>query len=71
LSKLLYGTYLGGRNIDYARASTVDAHGTIYVVGEVKSTNWPTRHALQRSYGGGDSDGALAKFISSVGTPSQ
>jgi hypothetical protein len=66
LSKLLYGTYLGGRNIDYGRASTVDAHGTIYVAGEVKSTNWATRDALQRSYGGGDSDGALAKFISST-----
>jgi Beta-propeller repeat len=71
LSKLLYGTYLGGRNIDYARASTVDAHGTIYVAGEVKSTNWPTRDALQRSHGDGASDGALAKFTSSISIRSQ
>jgi Beta-propeller repeat len=62
LSTLLYGTYLGGNNIDYGRASTVDANGNIYVAGEVKSTNWPTRNALQGSYGGGDSDGAVAKF---------
>jgi hypothetical protein len=66
LSKLLYSTYLGANNIDYGRASTVDANGNVYVVGEVKSTNWPARNASQNSYGGGDTDGAIAKFTSNL-----
>lgn len=59
LGDLLYGTFFGGSDLDYARALAGDAHGTLVVAGQTRSTNWPVTAAVQAHLGGGY-DGALA-----------
>ncbi|HEV2764446.1 MAG TPA: SBBP repeat-containing protein, partial [Pyrinomonadaceae bacterium] len=50
---LSYATYLGGSNVDEARAVAVDHQGNAYVVGTTVSTNFPvTPGAFQTSLGG-------------------
>ncbi len=49
---LIYATYLGGRQVDYARAIALDAAGTAYVVGETFSTDFPTNSPLQPTNAG-------------------
>ena len=50
---LSYSTYLGGSDIDSAKALAVDSHGSAYLVGQTDSRNFPTAHALQPALGGG------------------
>jgi hypothetical protein len=53
--RFVFSTLLGG--------SVNDAAGNIFVVGETGSRDFPvTPNALQRTYGGGQNDGALAVF---------
>jgi hypothetical protein len=44
---LEYGTYLGGSADDQVRSIVVDGGGSIYVVGDTFSTDFPTRNAYQ------------------------
>lgn len=60
-SAIAYATYLGGANIDNARAVALDTSGGLIAVGEVSSTNWPTRNPVQTANGGGTFDGGVAK----------
>jgi hypothetical protein len=53
---LEYSTYLGGDNDDFAGGIAVDAAGNAYIVGLTKSTNFPTRNALQTQNAGGYDD---------------
>lgn len=54
---LIYSTYLGGSNSDFAQAVAVDAIGDAYVIGTTSSTDFPTvAGAFQMQYGGGSSD---------------
>lgn len=69
LQKMIYGSYLGGGQLDYGRAATIDAVGNIYVVGMTKSSGWPTLSPVQSTLGGGW-DGVLAKFTVAAGGPS-
>jgi len=41
-SALVYSTYLGGSDRDYARGIAVDSAGSAYVTGETHSTDFPT-----------------------------
>jgi hypothetical protein len=59
---LLYSTYLGGSNRDHGREIAVDADGNASVAGFTVSTNFPTRNALQRNFGGGFDDAFVAKL---------
>ncbi|HEX6716883.1 MAG TPA: SBBP repeat-containing protein [Pyrinomonadaceae bacterium] len=60
---LLYSTYLGGTNIDLARAVAVDSTGKAYLVGETASADFPTRDAFQTiDIGGGNLDLFIAKI---------
>jgi Beta-propeller repeat len=50
---IVYSTYLGGSNSEYAFGLAVDASGNAYVTGNTESTNFPvTPGAFQPSYGG-------------------
>lgn len=64
---VLYATYLGGANDDYAYGLAVDSTGSAYVTGTTNATNnvssFPTTAgALQTSYGGGYYDGFVTKL---------
>ena len=48
---LSYSTYLGGGNDDEADDVAVDSAGSIYVIGETQSTNFPTAAPLQAAHG--------------------
>ena len=51
-SALVYSTYLGGSNYEYARAIAVDSAGNAYVAGMTWSTDFPTMSPFQAVKGG-------------------
>ncbi|MCT4605980.1 MAG: SBBP repeat-containing protein [Marinisporobacter sp.] len=51
-TKLLYATYLGGEGEDEGKGIAVDSGGNAYVVGNTKSSNFPTQNPIQLSFGG-------------------
>ena len=62
-SKPIYSTYLGGTNgLDIGYGITVDSSGDAYVAGAAGSTDFPTNHAIQPTYGGGQSDAFLTEL---------
>jgi hypothetical protein len=59
--KLLYLVRLGGERLDIADRVIVDRRGFAYLTGFTGSLDFPiTPNALQKTYGGGDSDSFLA-----------
>jgi hypothetical protein len=52
-SALLYSTYLGGSEGEQALGIAVDQKGQTYVTGSTISSDFPTKNALQSTYGGG------------------
>ncbi|HEY9283677.1 MAG TPA: SBBP repeat-containing protein, partial [Pyrinomonadaceae bacterium] len=60
-SEVIYSTYLGGGGADQGRGIAVDAAGTAYVVGQT-SGNFPLVAPLDPSFGGGSSDGFVARL---------
>ena len=64
-ASLVYSTYLGGSGADYGYGVAVDALGSAYVTGSTNSTNFPMVNPCQRAFGGGTSDGFVAKLSSS------
>ncbi len=60
-SSLAYSTYLGGSGSDIGNGLVVDANGAAYVIGDTSSTDFPTKNALQQTYGGGGGDGFVVK----------
>jgi uncharacterized repeat protein (TIGR01451 family) len=62
-SGLAYSTYLGGAaDVDRGWGIKVDAAGNAYVVGDTKSSNFPTVNAIQPAYGGGLGDAFVSKL---------
>ena len=62
-SNLIYSTYLGGADDDFATSIVADANGDAYVCGLTSASNFPVTYgALQTSYGGGPFDGFVAKI---------
>ncbi|MFX0064538.1 MAG: SBBP repeat-containing protein [Candidatus Hermodarchaeota archaeon] len=51
--KLIFSTYLGGTGEEIGDAIAIDATGTIIIVGETTSSDFPTLNAYQDSHGGG------------------
>lgn len=64
-TQLVYSTFLGGSNYEYATGIAVDSSGAAYLTGSTNSTNFPTRSPLQPSYAGGGvltGDAFVTKF---------
>ena len=65
---LVYSTFLGGSGGAVLSEHTspggiaVDSSGNIYVTGITGSTNFPTKNALQATYGGGQYDAFVAEI---------
>lgn len=67
LSRLEYGTYLGGSGEEMVLALTVDYDGSVFVGGQTRSSDFPTTAgAFDRTYNGGTSDAFLSKFDTST-----
>jgi hypothetical protein len=45
--RIIYSTYLGGRNGELTTGITVDRHGNAFIVGDTYSTDFPTLHPVQ------------------------
>jgi hypothetical protein len=58
-----YLTYIGGSGTETAAAIALDSSGDAYVTGSTTSTDLPTTTgAVETTYGGGSSDGFVAKL---------
>ena len=55
-SQLIYSTYVGGSGFDYPFRVAVNGDGEASVVGFTNSTDFPTKEALNATYGGGATD---------------
>lgn len=66
-STLVYSTYLGGSDFEYASGVAIDGSGNAYVTGRTFSTNFPTAGAYQ-STNAGSEDAFVTKFNSSGNT---
>jgi RHS repeat-associated protein len=61
--KIVYSTYFGGNGQDIAFGGAVDSAGNTYIAGSTTSTNLVTTAGAPRAaYGGGGSDGFVAKL---------
>jgi hypothetical protein len=60
-SALVYSTYLGGSNYDYAAGIALDNVGDAYIIGTTHSTNFPTQNPVQSTNAGGG-DAFVAKL---------
>ncbi len=62
-SSLVYSTYLGGSGGETGYAIAVDAGGHVYVGGQTLSfQDFPTKAPVQSGYGGGETDGFVARL---------
>jgi len=70
LKKLIYSTYLGGNQDDYAFGIVAMDTYRVYVGGCTRSTDFPvTSDAFQDRFGGGNSDGLIVKLVTDVIPP--
>ncbi|MGH9628473.1 MAG: SBBP repeat-containing protein, partial [Bryobacteraceae bacterium] len=60
--QLVYVTYLGGKGTDTGNSILVDSTGAAYIGGDTMSEDFPTRNAVQHSYGGGADDAFVTKL---------
>jgi len=52
-AKLIYSTYLGGAESDFAQAIAVDSSGSAFVTGSTLSLDFPTKAPIQAAFSGG------------------
>lgn len=63
LSRLDFGSYLGGSGVDLTKVVAVDAAGLIYAAGRTDSVDFPTTAgAFDTTYNGGTSDAFIGLF---------
>ena len=60
-SGLVYSSYLGGDGDEFGSDIAVDIAGSAYLVGETRSSDFPTVDAFQPEFGGGFNDVFIAK----------
>lgn len=61
-SRLIWSTFLGGAGRDTGFGVAVAGDGTVYVSGVTESANFPVARGAQLTYGGGASDGFIARI---------
>lgn len=61
-SKLLYSTFLGGTNVDWANAIAVDASGSAIIAGYTLSADYPAQHPVQTKFAGGARDAFVSRL---------
>ena len=66
---VVHASFLGGSDWDSATAVAVTPDAKAIVVGETKSTNFPTYLPLQSTYGGGKRDAFIAQIDSQQDSP--
>lgn len=65
-SSLVYSTFMGGSGTDSGYAIDVDSSGNAYVTGDTAGGGFPTKNAFQETYGGGEKDAFIAKFLANA-----
>lgn len=60
---LVFSTYLGGEDNDYAFAVAIDNQKNVFLTGQTQSWNFPTVNRYQLSPYGGLSDAFITKFV--------
>ena len=61
-SSLIYSTYLGGINDEYAMCIDIDKSGSAYLTGFTCSVDFPTVNAFDSDFNGNYSDAFVTKF---------
>ncbi|NHJ86643.1 MAG: hypothetical protein FK734_14350 [Asgard group archaeon] len=51
-STIVFSTFVGGSSWEFLNSMTIDSDHYIYACGETESSNYPTVHAYDNSYGG-------------------
>ena len=64
-STLIYSTYLGGSGSDIGSGIAVDTGGDAYLTGATNSTDFPAAGGIQPNFGGGNTDGFVARLDAS------
>ena len=64
-SQTIFATYIGGPAINSLDAIIFDNTGNIVIGGSTSTTGFPIKNGVQSTYGGGRSDGFVAKFAGS------
>ncbi len=60
---LIYSSYLGGSDDEIGSAIAVDSTGSVYITGQTRSSNFPTKNPYQAAFGAnGFTDAIVAKF---------
>jgi hypothetical protein len=67
-SSLEFSTFLGGSDLDTARAIALDSSGNIYLAGYTKSTDFPTANAYQNACKGNEDAFVVKLSTSQFGT---
>ena len=61
-AKLLYSTYIGGSEDDFASTLALSGSGDLYLAGGTQSADFPILNGLQPQFGGGDCSDAFDKL---------
>lgn len=65
IDPLVYGTYAGGSNDDWAAAAALDQDGSLYIAGQTASLNFPAGRTFRGNAGISRPDGMLVKLTPS------